>query len=1775
MQTLTPDFRPFICRRKKIRTHSEPKIPLMKPHTSPITQSRTLSRVLISALCLTALVLPSKAGVLLDYYYDGITGNAVSNLTSAAAYPASPDNSDVLSSGLMSPLNVATDYGRLVRGYIEAPQTGQFTLWLTSDDDSELWLSTSIDPAAKVKIASNVGALGVHNYFAKPAQKSALISLTQGQKYYFEVLHKQGTGADFVSVMWQLPDGTSEDPLASKHLWPFPVDTTNPLAYSPTPLTEAPAIITTYLGSPVDTLQPTTTVPDGGTADLTVTADGTQPAYVQWYSNGVALPNANLLSYHITRGQVSMNGAVYSVTVTNTQGSASASTTLSVTADTTPLTLTDALNLGNPAGDLAVVFSKPVDPATATSIGNYAINNGATIASAVMSTSPDTVLLRTTGVAVGTVYTITVNNVQDLASTPNVIAANSTVPLEQYLNTWFRFDESSGTVANDSSGNSRNGAMVSDVTPGYAGKVFKALNFAGVTGGYVHCQNGYEDFSTNGMTVAVWAYPTTEGGLASWNRFIDFANGAATDNILFARTGGDETYTFEVYAGGVSGGKVTTPPGTLFVNQWQHLVATLDTGGFVTIYRNGIAVSTGTTAIPAVVTRTNSFVGLSNWAGDDHYAGKMDDLRIYNRVLSPAAILALANGGGADDINTNVPAVSVVATTPITALKNTPPGVFTLTSVGATNVPLTVLYSLGGTATNGVNYTNLTGSVVIPAGTNTARVFVKPIDFSFHDLQETVVLTLTPNANYSIGSPDSDMVTIQNNDVLPGAISATADNPVAAVTTTTIDVWFAAPVSNPSATTLANYTLVNAPGVTITNATLGNRSLRVVLGASGPVPSNAQLSVSGVQDPGGNSVSNQIPVRIRLSNPVNVVAITYHGTTANRATAFGYVTDGVVNNTGNGGTGFDTYKVIGTQFAGLLYGMSQDLQAIKVDLGQQFGDGGSFATQPFVYLLTNAIDTASTRPETNPNWVRVNAQLISGSVFDAAGDPNPSPNTPIVFDLSGLPASQRQCFGWAVGGALGDGANQFISISELRGYGVQGTNNSIIIVQQPTNLTVTAGQVATIFEKATDGIAPLSYQWLQNQSPIAGATDVNYNIRPASTTDNGLQFSVVISTVPVSATLTSQVATMTVLPRTTPPVVRDATFDPSNSVVEVWFDEGVDPTTSQNPANYQINDPGLTLNSVSGLDAQGTRITLSVSGAPTSANPTVQVSNVQDLFGFTMTTQTVPLLSLFNNPIRVVANQYQQGRPAAFSRSTDGVVNYDANVTTWTTFGGPAGLSDFVGVGYAQPQVFGVVKVDLGWQFVDGGDWAIRPRVFIQKSSNDSNQAAPENDPADWQEVPATMLSANIFDFAPDAPAGTVPPPNTPIAFDLSQLPLSQRVGFGWAVGGVQGNGPNAQFVSIAELRSFGQSINSLTNISGAPQLVMDVAPLSQTLPAGGPLTYNVVATGTQPLNYQWQFNGANLGDNGRLSGSHASVLSFVETLPSDSGGYRVIVSNGQGSVTSSVANVTLTRVAFNGGRGWANNGNAVIATNTVTLTDGATGEDSSSFLNNPLFIGAFTATWTYQDVGGGGADGTVFVLQNDPRGTSALGGGGGGLGYSGITPSVGLEFNIYGPNTPGMAFRANGATGGPYPATPPLNVASGNPIGVTVHYDGTTVSCTLTDTVAHTSFRTNLVVNIPVTVGTNVAFVGFTGASGGVASYQQVSNFSFYNSPPLATHLTGGNALVLSWPASSVGFELQQTAALGTGWVPVTNPVDLVGGQNQVTISPLTGTHYYRLVLP
>jgi hypothetical protein len=346
----------------------------------------------------------------------------------------------------------------------------------------------------------------------------------------------------------------------------------------------------------------------------------------------------------------------------------------------------------------------------------------------------------------------------------------------------------------------------------------------------------------------------------------------------------------------------------------------------------------------------------------------------------------------------------------------------------------------------------------------------------------------------------------------------------------------------------------------------------------------------------------------------------------------------------------------------------------------------------------------------------------------------------------------------------------------------------------------------------------------------------------------------------------------------------------------------------------------------------------------------------------------------------------------------------------------------------------------------------------------------------------------------------------------------------------------------------------------------------------GGSGSDSVLAYGTEPLSYQWRFNGNNLSDGAGISGSQSNVLTIANAQTAQAGNYQVVVFNGSGSVTSSVALLIVgsSPIKFNiTGGGWQANGNASVATNTLSLTEGGGGEFSSFFYNYPQYIGAFQASWTYQDVGGGGADGTTFCIQNDLRGVNALGGGGGSLGVSGITPSAELEFNVYSPNGVGYAFLTDGATGtggGVYQGTGKVGIDSGDPINVVLNYANGILAMSLSDN--GTNFSTNMVVNLPAVVGGNTAYVGFTGADGGVASTQIITNFSFVSIAPQAIQLTKTNA-VISWPSAVLGFQLQQSTNLTTGgWVNVTNPDNIANGEHQITVPLGPKNAFYRLML-
>jgi hypothetical protein len=226
------------------------------------------------------------------------------------------------------------------------------------------------------------------------------------------------------------------------------------------------------------------------------------------------------------------------------------------------------------------------------------------------------------------------------------------------------------------------------------------------------------------------------------------------------------------------------------------------------------------------------------------------------------------------------------------------------------------------------------------------------------------------------------------------------------------------------------------------------------------------------------------------------------------------------------------------------------------------------------------------------------------------------------------------------------------------------------------------------------------------------------------------------------------------------------------------------------------------------------------------------------------------------------------------------------------------------------------------------------------------------------------------------------------------------------------------------------------------------------------------------------------------------------------------------------------------------------------------------------VYVGGFQASFTYEVVGGGGADGMAFVLQNDARGADALGVGGGGLGCSGITNSVALAFNIYSANGVGFAVRTNGVTGPPYASTAPVNLASGDLIDVSLTYLNGVLRLSLSDASAHTSFTTNLSLNIPALVGGNTAFVGFTGGDGSVPSQQFVSDLDYLGLVGLAIAPAPGQDVTLNWPAAAGGYVLQQSAAVKpTSWTNVAASPVAAGQVNQVTLPASAARAFYRLI--
>lgn len=138
-------------------------------------------------------------GTITREYWANVPGRAVS----AIPVTTPPTSTSILTS-FEAPTNVANNYGQRIRGFITPASSGNYTFWIAGDDDVELWISTNDTPASKVRIAYHTSSTSARQWNKFSTQKSAVIALVAGQRYYIEALGKEASGNDNLAVAWRL-----------------------------------------------------------------------------------------------------------------------------------------------------------------------------------------------------------------------------------------------------------------------------------------------------------------------------------------------------------------------------------------------------------------------------------------------------------------------------------------------------------------------------------------------------------------------------------------------------------------------------------------------------------------------------------------------------------------------------------------------------------------------------------------------------------------------------------------------------------------------------------------------------------------------------------------------------------------------------------------------------------------------------------------------------------------------------------------------------------------------------------------------------------------------------------------------------------------------------------------------------------------------------------------------------------------------------------------------------------------------------------------------------------------------------------------------------------------------------------------------------------------------------------------------------------------------------------------------------------------------------------
>ena len=507
------------------------------------------------------------------------------------------------------------------------------------------------------------------------------------------------------------------------------------------------------------------------------------------------------------------------------------------------------------------------------------------------------------------------------------------------------------------------------------------------------------------------------------------------------------------------------------------------------------------------------------------------------------------------------------------------------------------------------------------------------------------------------------------------------------------------------------------------------------------------------------------------------------------------------------------------------------------------------------------------------------------------------------------------------------------------------------IVVQPTNQAVVVGGTAN-FGIVADGTEPLSYQWSLNGATLLDATNALLVLTNAQLADSG-SYAVLVTNV-VGFALSSNALLTVQLPAVAPTIV----VQPTNQAVLVGGAVSLEVVAEgTEPLSYEWSLNGATL-----LDATNALLLLTNVQLADGGSYAVLVTNA---VGF----------ALSSNALLTV--QLPAVAPTIVVQPTNQTVFVGGTISLEVVAGGTESLSYQWSLnGASLLDATNALLVLTNVQLADGGSYAVLVTNAVG-SALSSNALLTVQMPAvaptiEVQPTNQTVLVGGTISFE------VVAEGSEPLSYQwsLNGIALLDATNALLVLTNVQLADGGGYAVLVTNAVGFALSSNALLTVQMpgvAPTIV--VQPTNQTVLAGGTISLEVVAGGTEPLSYQWSLNGATL-----LDATNALLL-LTNVQMGDAGGYAVLVTNTVGSALSSNALLTVQMPAVAPTIEVQPTNQTVLAGGTISLEVVAAGTEPLSYqwsLNGANLLDATNALLLLTNVQMGDAGSYAVLVTND-----------------------------------------------------------------------------------------------------------------------------------------------------------------------------------------------------